>query len=219
MKGRQPMGKKIGVVSQKGGVGKSTVARALATAYAKFEWDVKIADLDINQSTSYMWQKRRLASEIEPVVSVECFGNVGQALKQADNYDVYIFDGAPHATKATLEIAHASDMVIIPTGLALDDMEPCVILANDLVKQGVNRDKIVFVFCRTGDSKAELQDSFDYMAQTPYKAIEAPLQEKTALRRASDKGQAAIECQYKGPREQAESMVQALIDNLNELTK
>ncbi|OCH60898.1 hypothetical protein A6D98_09875 [Aliivibrio fischeri] len=213
------MGRKIGVVSQKGGVGKSTIARALATAFATFEWDVKIADLDINQSTSYQWHKRRLAEKKEPVVAVECFGNVGQALKQADNYDVFIFDGAPHATKATLEIAEVSDMVVIPTGLALDDMEPCVILANDLVKQGINRNKIVFVFCRTGDSKTELKDSFDYMAQTPYKVIEAPLQEKTALRRASDRGLAAIECQYKGPREQAENVIQALMNNLNELTE
>ena len=211
------MGKKIGVVSQKGGVGKSTVARSLATAFAKFDWDVKIADLDINQSTSYQWHKRRLASKIEPIVAVECFGTVGQALKQSDNYDMFIFDGAPHATKATLEISQASDMVIIPTGLALDDMEPCVILANDLVKQGIDRNKIVFVFCRTGNSETELKDSFDYMAQTPYKVIETPLQERTALRRASDKGQAAIECQYKGPREQAENVIQALINNLNEI--
>ena len=122
------MSYKIGCISQKGGVGKSTVARALATAYASHDWDVKIADLDVSQSTSYQWQKRRLEANITPVVAVEIFGSVKQAMKQADNYDAYIFDGAPHATKATLEIAHISDIVIIPTGLSLDDMEPAVIL-------------------------------------------------------------------------------------------
>ncbi|MCG9780462.1 ParA family protein [Photobacterium damselae] len=213
------MGHKIGVVSQKGGVGKSAVSRCLGAAHASFGWDVKIGDLDINQSTSYVWQKRRLASEVEPVVAVECFGTVSQALKQADNYDLFIFDGAPHATKATLEIAHASDMVVIPTGLSLDDMEPCVILANDLVKNGVNKDKIVFTFCRTGDSKAELEESLNYMAQTPYTAIPHPMPEKTAIRRAHDLGLSAIEARYKGPREASENLVQALIDKLNELTK
>lgn len=213
------MGHKIGVISQKGGVGKSAVSRCLGTAHAGFGWDVKIGDLDIQQSTSYVWQKRRLSSEVEPVVAVECFGTVSQAMKQADNYDLFIFDGAPHATKATLEIAEISDMVIIPTGLSLDDMEPCVILANDLVKNGVNRDKIVFTFCRTGDSKAELEESLQYMAQTPYTAIPHPMPEKTAIRRAHDLGLSAIEAKYKGPREAAEKMVQSLIDKLDELTK
>lgn len=212
------MGYKIGVVSQKGGVGKSAVSRCLGAAHAGFGWDVKIGDLDIQQSTSYVWHKRRLSAQVEPVVAVECFGTVSQALKQADNYDLFIFDGAPHATKATLEIAHASDMIIIPTGLSLDDMEPCVILANDLVKNGVNKDKIVFTFCRTGDSKTELQESLDYMAQTPYIAIPHPMPEKTAIRRAHDLGLSAIEARYKGPREAAEILIQALIDKLNELT-
>lgn len=212
------MGFKIGVVSQKGGVGKSTISRALAAAYAAHEWDVKIADLDINQSTAYQWQKRRLSASIEPVVAVECFGTVGQAVKQADHYDVYIFDGAPHATQATLAIAEASDLVIIPTGFALDDMEPAVILANDLVKKGVPLSRLAFAFCRTGDSEREYQDALEYLAQTPYQVLPGRMQEKTAFRRASDLGLAANECKYKGPREQADQLVQAIMDQLNTLT-
>lgn len=211
------MGYKIGVISQKGGVGKSTVARALATAYAKHDWNVKIADLDVSQSTAYQWQKRRLESGIEPTVAVEIFGNVGQAAKQADHYDVMIFDGAPHATKATLAIAQIADIVLIPTGFSLDDMEPAVILANDLRKQGVPVAKIAFVFCRTGDSAKEYQDAHDYLSQTAYTVIDGYMQEKTAIRRASDQGKAAIECQYAGPRTQAENLVQNIINKLNEL--
>lgn len=212
------MGFKIGVVSQKGGVGKSTVARALAAAYASHKWDVKIADLDISQSTSYQWQKRRLEAQIEPIVAVECFGTVSQAIKQADNYDAFIFDGAPHATKATLEIANTSDIVVIPTGFALDDMEPAVVLANDLVKNGIPANKIAFAFCRTGDSDREYEDAIAYMGQTPYLVLPGRMQEKTAFRRASDQGKAAIECQYKGPREQADQLVQAIMDRITDLT-
>ena len=43
----------IGVVSQKGGVGKSTCARLIAREYAYAGWDVKIADLDVSQGTSF----------------------------------------------------------------------------------------------------------------------------------------------------------------------
>lgn len=43
----------LGVVSQKGGVGKSTIARLIARELASQDWQVKIADLDISQATSY----------------------------------------------------------------------------------------------------------------------------------------------------------------------
>jgi Mrp family chromosome partitioning ATPase len=49
----------IGVVSQKGGVGKSTLARLIAREYAQAGWRVKIADLDIQQCTAFSWQARR----------------------------------------------------------------------------------------------------------------------------------------------------------------
>lgn len=42
----------IGMVSQKGGVGKSTMSRLVAREYAAAGWEVKIADLDVSQGTS-----------------------------------------------------------------------------------------------------------------------------------------------------------------------
>ena len=103
------MGHKIAFVSQKGGVSKSTLSRALGTTYAAAGWNVKIADLDINQSTSFTWLQRRLKSGVTPEVAVETFGTVASALKVADTYDLMIFDGAPHATKATADF-HRDDL-------------------------------------------------------------------------------------------------------------
>ena len=85
----------IAIANQKGGVGKSTISRAIATTYAKAGWNVKVADLDINQSTSFTWLQRRLANGIEPVVAVETFGTVAHALRTADAYDLMVMDGAP----------------------------------------------------------------------------------------------------------------------------
>jgi pantothenate kinase-related protein Tda10 len=45
----------IAIVSQKGGVGKSTMARALAREAANNGLKVKIADLDTQQGTSVDW--------------------------------------------------------------------------------------------------------------------------------------------------------------------
>ena len=55
----------IGIVSQKGGVGKSTIARLLAREYAQAGWNAKIADLDVAQGTSFNWQARRLRTARE----------------------------------------------------------------------------------------------------------------------------------------------------------
>lgn len=38
----------VSFVSQKGGIGKSTLARLVAREYANADWAVKIADLDIS---------------------------------------------------------------------------------------------------------------------------------------------------------------------------
>lgn len=213
------MGYKLGVVSQKGGVGKSTIARAVASAYASAEWNVKVADLDINQSTSFAWLQRRLQADVKPVVGVECFGTVGQALRVADAYDLMVFDGAPHATKATVEIAKASDLLVLPTGLSLDDLVPTVILANTLVeKHSVSPERISFALCRAGNSKSELQEAKDYLSATPFHLLDGVMAEKTAFRRAHDGGLSAIETPYKAPREQADTLIQAIINRLELMT-
>ena len=50
----------LAVISQKGGVSKSTLARLVAREYSNAGWSVKIADLDVSQGTSFSWQGRRL---------------------------------------------------------------------------------------------------------------------------------------------------------------
>ena len=117
----------IGVVSQKGGVGKSTISRMIACEYSKANWSVKLADMDTSQGTSFQWQSRRLHNDISPEVSVELFKKVDQALKIADSFDLLVFDGAPHSTSGTLQIASSSDLIIIPTGTSLDDLIPTVL--------------------------------------------------------------------------------------------
>jgi chromosome partitioning protein len=66
----------IAFVSQKGGVGKSTLARALAREAAHGGLTVKIADLDTQQGTSVDWHRTRLHTGQQPAVAVEAFATV-----------------------------------------------------------------------------------------------------------------------------------------------
>ena len=206
----------IGVVSQKGGVGKSTIVRLVAREFAAQGWQVKIGDLDIGQATSFHWRSRRLQAAVEPDVSIEQFGRVEQAMKAAAQYDVLILDGAPHATQATKQIADASDLVIIPTGLAVDDLEPGVRLAHDLARE-VPRHKIVFALCRVGTSQPEITDARRYLEEAGFCVLAGELPEQVAYRRASDEGRAATETRYPSLNRRAETLAQSIVNSIAEL--
>src|SRR5579863_2490170 len=209
----------IGMVSQKGGVGKSTLARLVAREYAKANWTVKIADLDVSQGTSFNWQARRLQSAVNPVIPVERFGSVEQALKIGAQYDLVILDGPPHSTAGTLKIAEASEVVVLPTGLALDDLEPSVLLAHELVKKGINRAKISFVLCRVGESEAEISEARAYIDQARYTVLKGEIPEKTAYRRASDEGRTLTETRFPTLNERSDLLVQSIVNHLDKLQK
>jgi chromosome partitioning protein len=208
----------VSMVSQKGGVAKSTLARLLAREFAAQGWNVKIADLDISQGTSFQWRARRLQAQVEPDVPVEQFGNVDKALHLADQYDMLIFDGAPHSTSATRAIALGSDLTVIPTGLAIDDLQPAVTLAHDLVKHGVPRDRIVFALCRVGDSAPEIEEARNYLQQAGYSILPGALPEKTAYRRASDEGRALTETRFPSLKGRAEELAQGMVDRISQLS-
>lgn len=209
----------IGMVSQKGGVGKSTLARLIAREYAQAGWNVKIADLDVSQGTSFNWQARRLQHQIDPSVSVERFGTVEQALRQRDHYDLLILDGPPHSTSGTLRIAEAADLVVLPTGLALDDLEPSVLLAHELLKKGVSKSKIAFAFCRVGESQHEITEAQDYIRQAGYLVLDGSVPEKIAYRRASDEGKTLTETRFATLNERGDQLAQNIIDLVTRLHK
>jgi chromosome partitioning protein len=204
----------IGVVSQKGGVGKSTLARLVAREYANAGWNVKIADLDVNQGTSFNWQARRLQNALEPVISVERFGTVDQALKVAPQHDLLILDGPPHSSSGTLRIVQAADLAILPTGLSLDDLEPSVLLAHELIKKGITREKVAFALVRVGDSEAEIAEAREYIGRAGYKVLAGELPERTAYRRATDAGRTLTETAFVSLNARADALAQSVIDRI-----
>ena len=68
----------VAFISQKGGTGKSTLARALAAIVAHAGLAVRIADLDPQQSTVIEWEKLRHDTKLAPI-PVEAFNDPGCA--------------------------------------------------------------------------------------------------------------------------------------------
>jgi chromosome partitioning protein len=205
------MGAIIGFVSQKGGVGKSTLARGIAREAAAGGLSVKIADLDIQQGTSVNWYRRRLEAGIEPIFSVESFKTAAQALKLASQFDYLIIDGPARASAATLEIARAASLIVQPTGSSVDDLEPAVLTFHELVRDGISRDILVFALSRVGTDAEEIE-ARAYIKQAGYAVLDGSIQERPAYRQASNVGLSITETRYPQLNKRADALIQAMVD-------
>jgi chromosome partitioning protein len=103
----------VAIVSQKGGVGKSTLAVHLATEAQAQGQRVLLLDLD-PQGSAMEWANRR--GEHLPDVSGANPASVAKELERAkaDGYGLVVIDTAPHADHAALQAARAADLVAIP---------------------------------------------------------------------------------------------------------
>ncbi len=203
----------VAFVSQKGGVGKSTLSRALAREAAAGGLRVKVADLDTQQGTSVDWHRQRLNASIEPVVSVEAFATAAQALGVANGFDILILDGPARTSQATLEIARAANLVVQPTGASLDDLRPAVREFHALAKAGVPPARLVFALNRIG-TPAEEAETRAYLAEAGYAILDGCLLERPAYRQAQNAGHAITETRYAALNERADTLIQSLIDRV-----
>jgi chromosome partitioning protein len=91
-----------------------------------------------------------------------------------------VYDAPMHSTAATLRLAQAADLVLLPTGLARDDLEPTVLLVHELIKKNVSKRKIAFALRRTGDSLIEVLEAQRYIAEAGYRVLGGCVPEKVA---------------------------------------
>jgi chromosome partitioning protein len=208
----------LGVVSQKGGVGKSTLARAIATSFAGAKWRVKIADLDLGQKTVSNWQALRLEGGYAPQISVEAFGAVADVLKIVPQFELVVIDGRPAASKQTEEVAKASDMLVLPTGTSLDDLIPSLSLARELVSKGIQRKRIVFLF-NCVKSTAAIADALGYLEPSGFTVIPDGIPERQAYENALNAGHSITETPYPALNAKAEVAVDHIAKIFTELMK
>lgn len=200
----------VSFISQKGGVGKSTLARALAREAAAAGLAVMIADLDIEQGTAVDWARRRMVAGFEPVVAVQPFRTAADAFKIADQVDLLVIDGPARASAGTLAIAQGSALVVQPASTSIDDLRPAMLVFNTLVEKGVPRDRLALALVRTG-TEAEEAFARDYV-DDKYAILPGALPERPAYRQAQNDGQAVTEVKFKGLSGRADALVQAIID-------
>src|SRR3984885_5901828 len=134
----------VSFVGQKGGVGKSSLARLLSVGAARKGQKVLLADFDLEQLTCLEWNALRLRHNLEPEIDVRSFKSLKKLRKTEADYDLIVADTRGLADELTKEVAEESSVVFLPTGTSGDDLRPTLALARKLAKHGAEG-KPVFV--------------------------------------------------------------------------
>ena len=204
----------ISLISQKGGVGKSGIARLLAVEFLRAGWSVKIADLDTMQGTSTKWKARRDQAGVQPEVPVEKYATVERALRDAAQFDLMVLDGPAHAEKGGKRMAEKSSLIIMPTCYGIDDLDAQIEAAYELEEQGISRDLIWFAFSRASGSANEDQTARAYLTRAKINFFENVLSELPSIRQAHNGGKAASEVSFPVIRDRAMAMAVEVADKL-----
>jgi chromosome partitioning protein len=105
--------KVISILNQKGGVGKTTLAVHLATAFARKGRRVLLLDAD-PQGSALDWAAARRGEPLFPVVGLPKSSIHKELPALASNFELVIIDGPPRVYDVAKSACGASDLVLIP---------------------------------------------------------------------------------------------------------
>ena len=203
----------VAFISQKGGVGKSTLARALAAVAAHAGVAVGIADLDPRQNTVMRWQRARAEGGRTPAVAVRACATLDEALAWQEELDLLIIDTPAGAYRGTLDIARHAHLVVQPSGASIDDLHPAVLLFHELVAAGVPKSRLVVALMRTM-TKREEDAARTYITDASYETLPGSIPERAAFRQAQNIGQALNETDEQSLNDRVDALMQALLDKV-----
>jgi len=176
----------VAFVSQKGGVGKSTLARSLGAVTALGGLNVKVADLDPLQRTAVRWAQARETSGLPPV-RIETHDGVAEAIASSIEADLLLLDMPGTVNDQTMEAARQADLVVQPTSPSLDDIHPSLLVFQALENLGIPRERLAFALCRVlSDQEAEAARTL--LTTQGYTVLFGHIQEHLDYRRALNSG-------------------------------
>src|SRR5579863_10737315 len=94
----------VSFVGQKGGVGKSSLARLLSVAAARAGHKTLLADFDLEQLTCVEWNATRMRNSIEPEIDARPFKSLKKLHKSDEEIDIVIADTRGLADETSKEL-------------------------------------------------------------------------------------------------------------------
>ncbi len=183
--------KKIALIAQKGGVGKTTIAVNLAVAAG-----LKTALFDLDQQESaVIWADRRKSES--PHVEFLTERRLPEALKAAEQgkFDLVIIDTPPAAGPQAFTAAQAADLILIPCRPSLVDLDAIRRTAQLVKSAGIP----AFVVFNAAPHSATtlLEDARAIVIGAGLSPAPVVLRERSAYRASWPLGKAVVETEPK----------------------
>ncbi len=213
-----PMTRQILFTSQKGGVGKSTLARAAAISLATLGRGVLLADFDTDQQTCMRWSAQRRARGLEPSIDVISLSKVKKLKSAVRNYDDVVIDTRGQHDSQSLDLAFAADVIFMPSSYSNDDLIPTLRVIESLRNAGVAESRVAIVFCRTGGSARQAEQARSILDMNQITALDAALPQKDGFVSLYATGRTGAEASNKYLRQHALMVDKALLAFIEQAT-
>jgi chromosome partitioning protein len=204
----------IGVVSQKGGVGKSTLCQLIACEAAAQGKTAKILDFDVKQMSSVDWVRARLEHDFDPPVEAEPTKDARKSLKLNRDYDLIVLDGAPGTPKRTAEMVMECDLIILPTGASRADLMPMLALARRISTLKHDASGPFFALCRVL-TDSEVAEARSQIEMAGFKTLDGELIERPGYRAAQNAGRGPSETAFPSLNVKAKKLAHAILARLD----
>lgn len=203
----------IGLVQQKGGVGKTTIATNLSRTFQRRGNDVLLVDAD-PQGTTRDWAAKE---GIETPVTVGVDRPVvHKEIPKIDGYDMAIIDAVGKLEKMTVSVIKASDLVLVPIQPSAADLWAVGQIIDHIeTRRQMTEGKpdARFLVSRSiGSSKMgeEVQEVLD---QAPFGRLESGTNQRVAYARALGDGKSVHETSD----QKAQSEISDIADELEQI--
>jgi chromosome partitioning protein len=184
----------MGVLNQKGGAGKTTLAVNLAVVFAQAGNRVLLVDAD-PQGSALAWSAARERDPLFPVVGMAKPTLHKDMPELARDYDMVVIDGAPRVNDLGRAAIMASDLIVIPVQPSPYDVwaaSETATLINE-ARQFKDRLRAVFVVNRKIVNTAIGRDVAGALAGFGFPVSEVALHQRVIYAESAARGLAVIE--------------------------